>query len=245
MSDSTKAKNRKVRMKGLDGALGRLRKAMGKAQDELQGKGCNLKKIPAECIDWWKFAGMEERGDAKNKAAIISMVGKSEQFWRHLLDGGEPRWLTMAGESGCGKTHLARKIHRAFYLMTRLQKQGDVYLGPGKDLYRASFYSWPQIAANFMEGAYGVMNDIAEDWMVVIDDIGATRTQSDRIESLVWDKLFTALARREGKWTVLTTNLTFMEIASRESRLASRLRRAPNMTKKCEALPFEQIRRPE
>jgi len=232
-------------MNGLHEALERLSSVARKIKREDMPVDGRLGKLPTECVDWFKFVGMEGRGDAKNKAAIMSMVGKGEQFWRYLLEGCEPRWLTLAGESGCGKTHLARKIHRAFWLMTRLQRQGDVYLGPGKDLYRASFYSWPQIAANFMEGSYGVMNDIAEDWMVVIDDIGATRTQSDRIESLVWDKLFTALARREGKWTILTTNLTFVEIASRESRLASRLRRSPNMTKKCEALPFEQLRSPE
>lgn len=211
--------------------LKRVQAGLTKRQETFSTR--SITKVPSECRDFARFVALKPGEDPEGVAKLRKA---GEAFWRSMLSGKPPFWLTLSGSTGVGKTHLAKRLQRAFYLMTRLQAQGDIYLGPGRAFYSAGFYHWPSIADGFNRGRYEILDDMATDWFAVIDDIGATRQGSERIEQLILDKLFQVLNRRQNQWTIITTNMKLKALHQQEPRLADRLIREPNQVLAC-AMP--------
>ena len=163
------------------------------------------------------------------------MLNEASRFWTDVRLGNSPRWLSYVGGTGTGKTHLARKLATFARKLSRLHSQGDCSLGPRNGLYRVKFVSWPEIAAGFLRGEFGVVEDLKSEWFVVIDDIGATR---ERMADLDVDKLFQILNERAHRWTVLTSNQTLSEIAAQEARIADRLIRSGNVVVDCDTRSY-------
>jgi len=136
-----------------------------------------------------------------------------------------PHWLTLSGESGTGKTTLARAIYRQFMDQNRFEIQFD------KSRNRivgntAMFVDWRKLCDSLRGGAYELLEDICEEWFVILDDLGAERDTTGFIASAT-DRI---LNSRLGKWTLLTTNLPLSEIAERiDPRVASRMLRDNNV----------------
>lgn len=122
----------------------------------------------------------------------------------------KPYTLTMSGRSGCGKTHLMRNAYR--YILDNTPKT-------------ARMWTWSALlTALKVEDAGFIMYTLGEVDFVFIDDIGAENISGDFTRGLSCAVLCDLLDRREGKWTMFSSNLTLSEIAKTyDARIASRL----------------------
>lgn len=149
--------------------------------------------------EWFEYNHFNED---RLKTALLECAA----FVKDFKNESKPRWLTLCGTSGAGKSHLA-KICWTKSLKLRPQSVCCSY--PQKWLF------WPDLAADKTE----LLHDIRTWPAVVIDDIGPTSRPGDM------DKLLRLLESRQGKWTLLTSNQTLGEWAEIDVRIASRLGR--------------------
>jgi DNA replication protein DnaC len=137
------------------------------------------------------------------------------------LNFTQPYWLTLIGDSGIGKTHLARAVWKQFMTENRFETkfnklENRIYGNTGM------WCSWRRACAEFRDGSYGYIEDLSNEWFVIIDDLGAEQDTTGFIASAT-DRI---LAGRKGKWTMITSNLFLKEIADRiDTRIASRMLR--------------------
>lgn len=115
------------------------------------------------------------------------------------------RWLSLLGPSGRGKTHLARCVEA-----WRKSRGGAGY-----------FYRWLDLLQRFREDREQIGNFMRrcdDSRLLIIDDIGAgyeTEFAAATIAEIA--------ERRQGRATMLTSNLTMQQIAELDSRIASRM----------------------
>jgi len=132
-----------------------------------------------------------------------------------------PYWLTLAGTSGAGKTHLAKAVWRQWMDQNRFDIGFDA---PAQRTYgnTGMFIRWRELCSDLRSGCYEGIEDIIKEWFVVFDDVGSEQDNTGFIASAT-DRIF---AGRVGKWTMITTNLTLQEIADRiDVRVADRMLR--------------------
>jgi DNA replication protein DnaC len=143
------------------------------------------------------------------------------QLFAASVNYTRPYWLTLSGRSGCGKTHLARAVWKQFMDQNRFDVSFDqgnqrVYGGSGM------FVKWREFCAIIRAGGYGLIDDVCQEWFVIIDDLGSERDNSGFIAEAI-DRIFAA---RIGKWTMITTNLTLKDISEKiDVRVADRMLR--------------------
>lgn len=131
-----------------------------------------------------------------------------------------PYWLTLLGRSGVGKTMLARAITQFFN--RRLECLRDENL-TGLRYRRGGLKSWGIAVNDMVEGDFTGLRDLKDDWFVCLDDIGA---EYERHRDLSVAKLYDVLNARQGKFTVITANLTLEAVSKKmDARIASRLLR--------------------
>jgi DNA replication protein DnaC len=161
----------------------------------------------------WDF-GLHTFGEAK----LCEMLGAAKDFIRDMAIGTAPRWLSFLGQSGTGKTHLARGITRFF------KAEMAIYIEPGTGAHlsrRGGFIGWRKVVDHLRDGDCGIMDAVCNDWFVALDDIGAERASDFSVSKL--DQIIDA---RLGKWTVITCNFSREKIAEHmDVRIASRLGR--------------------
>lgn len=120
---------------------------------------------------------------------------------RFIHQGAGAKQLVIQGDSGNGKTHAAKQIYNwsRAVSMCAFETLGTWSRPPSSMLV-----AWPSVSDGFKEGEFGIVKDLCETDLTVIDDIGA---ESDRSQ-IATDKLCQILSQREGKrWTVITTNI--------------------------------------
>ena len=151
--------------------------------------------------------GFETFGEMK----LCEMLNAAKDFIRDMAIGAAPRWVSLLGLSGTGKTHLARGISRFF------KANASVYIDPGTGAHlgrRGGFIGWRK-----------VVDHLARTWFVALDDIGAERASDFSVS-----KLGQIIDARLGKWTVITCNFAREQIAEHmDVRIASRLGRGNNV----------------
>jgi hypothetical protein len=188
----------------------------------------------------WALSGNENPTEkaqlmAARSAAVAWLAG-----WRA---GNEPYWLVLHGESGTGKTLLARTLARC------VAKNGErvyrIQHATGKDYLQSYGYAqsgpvfamWADLVPHGRDNQerYG---NAKTDWVKVVDDLmpktgqqvvidGTEGLEPKRFEVTAALDLMDARAR---KWTVLTTNLTREQFALFwDVRIASRLTRDGNV----------------
>ena len=150
------------------------------------------------------------------------------------LNFTQPYWLTLAGASGIGKTMLARAVYKQFMDQNRFEVKFD----PARNHITgntATFCNWRKFCDDVRSGSFGVVDDLCSDWFVILDDIGSEHDPSGFIASTL-DRI---INQRQGKWTLITTNLFLDQVAARlDQRVASRLLRNGGVVIECQAADY-------
>lgn len=153
--------------------------------------------------------------------AVQTMADAAEAFCkRWVANRQEQTLLVLSGETGTGKTHTGRAIHRFCTQASMLAFEKGGW--GAKQVPSTVFIAWPAAANEFNEKNFSAMDDACANDLVVLDDVGA--------ENDPWkvcaDKLCQILSRRENKFTVITTNLPVTAWAeSFDVRISDRLMR--------------------
>lgn len=127
-----------------------------------------------------------------------------------------PRWLSLIGDSGTGKTHCCK----------RLWKYAREHSDWSKMDYLPKVIFWPDFVHELRAGhAFDMRNEMKRWPVLFLDDIGAERDPS----GFAADELNTLLGCRVGKWTLLTSNKDIDGIKAIDGRIASRLIRDQNI----------------
>jgi DNA replication protein DnaC len=148
-----------------------------------------------------------------NDPQLELMKTETARFITAWKRGDAPRWLSLVGTSGSGKTMLARKI---------------------RDICGGEFITWTRITNYLREGEYRWFQDLIREELLIVDDIGA-----EHQTGFVAAKLYELLSERIGKWTVLTANLSLENIGNKlDPRIASRMIRDGSVVVDVDVLDF-------
>ncbi len=150
---------------------------------------------------------------------------RAVRFAHEFLDAsarGEPIWLSLLGNGGAGKTHLAMALYQRFRPKMVKSRDGNSASGFREKLQKKQKFNWAYITQKIRDRDYGIVSYICDDVdFAVIDDLGAgydseiTKAKASEIAE-----------RRIGKPTIWTSNLDLERIAERiDARVASRLLR--------------------
>lgn len=133
----------------------------------------------------------------------------------HNLRGGETPWLILLGKPGTGKTHLANATAE----FIGLSAVDLWHAGKWPAIPTVANLGWPSLVGK--DGAEVFREAEAAD-LLVVDEIGA---EVDRFKTgEPTEVLRRLLSRREGRWTILTSNVPQSEWIDRwDARIASRL----------------------
>lgn len=159
-------------------------------------------------------------GDPK----LERMKAEARDFCLGMMRGDEPRWLSLLGNTGVGKTFLCRLIFKFFrqYKDGRIDKARTT---PEREVrHYGELYQWYECVGWMVnEHRRDWMRNAREYWLVGIDDIGA---ESARLREMSAGALYDILTTREKKWTIVTANLGVRAIGETlDTRIASRLLR--------------------
>lgn len=148
--------------------------------------------------------------------ALASMVNLCADWALALKASETPRWITLMGKSGTGKTHCALRLWRLAKSMMSFNQTGFV----AEKIY------WPAFVADLRSGtAFEHLQDLMIWPVLLLDDVGAERDTT----GFASEQLNMLLGRREGKWTILTSNLSLEGIGKIDPRIADRIIRKPNL----------------
>lgn len=163
------------------------------------------------------------RFETLNDQTLEKMLHETRRFCSEMLTNQQPRWLSLLGLAGTGKTHLAKQITRFFKEQMEDRFIPNQNLDRTRHRMRGGFLSWRKVCERLREGDYGIQDAIEQDYFVVLDDIGSEyKSKSDFTTS----KLDQFIDARLGKWTVITANLTLEQISDlMDVRIASRMLR--------------------
>lgn len=123
-----------------------------------------------------------------------------------------PYWLSLLGVCGCGKTHLLRLAHHT------LKYRGC----------RSQIWPWRRVLDSLRSGASDLMRHLQGIPYLLIDDIGAEFTASEKALGFSLSTLCELWESRHNRWTMLTSNLLLKDFADADTRVASRLIRNHN-----------------
>lgn len=171
-----------------------------------------------DSLNLWKdWLQIQTLHDPSLEEMVLAAANWAESLkQQHQLPTAQPRWLSLIGGSGNGKTHVARKLFewaRKRFNWTELD-----YLP--RPIY------WPQFISDLKSGTrYEERDEIIRWPVLLLDDVFANRDPS----GFAADELNTILGCRSNRWTLITANLTLEAIEAIDKRLSSRLIRPPNL----------------
>ncbi len=146
---------------------------------------------------------------------IVALIEVCARYLMAIRDGAKPRWLSILGNSGTGKTHCARRIWGYNKRKTNWSKASFL----PEEIY------WPSFVSDLRAGdAYEKLRDMQRWPVLFLDDVCAERDTT----GFASEQLNTLLGCREGKWTILTSNLLLGQIGKVDPRIADRMIRSPN-----------------
>ncbi len=155
------------------------------------------------------------------------MLKSAEDLLIDMESKQKARWLSYCGDSGTGKTFLARKIRKAAKLIPHMA-QHEKLINP------ILFAFWPDLLSELRDGEFWKMDDLSEANLVVMDEIAIDHDPS----GFAADKLCQILSRRVGKWTLLTSNWTLSKIQEIDPRISSRMVRDQSIVVGCDTVDY-------
>lgn len=176
------------------------------------GQDATPEILPAVAAYRWKYEVYHE--------ALAPVLPAVQAFVSALVQRGEPRWLSLLGPSGVGKTMVLkqamaalRSLHERglWSIRTATGRRGPemAHIIPAEDLtdYRAP-------------------RDYARYDVIYIEDIGSGGEMGKGSGNVLRSRIAELLQLRSGKWTMLCANLYRGEIEQQlDGRIASRLKR--------------------
>ena len=185
--------------------------------------------MDAEFIAYLDFKTL---GDNKLEAMQNSVA----QFMAELIENKHPRWLSLLGSSGTGKTHLTKKLFNEFnskhkYYMGKPDPLCDIEITQRREI---TFFDSSFIANTLRSGDYSIMSRLKSEHLIVIDDFG-----SEMDTEFMVAKWIEILHSRERKWTMINSNYSLSEIAEQmDKRIASRFIRDRNTVIDCNTTDY-------
>ena len=134
--------------------------------------------------------------------AIVRTAGQVELFCgRFAKNNPQTRTLVLAGNPGCGKTHMAKAIYkwaRAFCSYAFHD------IGKWNEFPRVSFLQWGEHVDEYSRTKGAVPDDWLGDHLLIIDDVGA-ENDSFKIGTARLSQVMNHRTSR--RFTVITTNV--------------------------------------
>lgn len=180
--------------------------------------------IPQSNDAAWRPVLDEYDPSLSQAATEMALIG------REMALGGIPRWLTITGVWGCGKTFLTRQLFDAAKAWNPGERSSLWIAGAGKateDNRRPNrvWLTEKSFASILRAGDYDYPKYLRPDFLVVLDDLGSERDPS----GFLANALFDLCNARVNRWTIFTTNYSLNEIMDRvDGRVSSRLIRDSN-----------------
>lgn len=169
--------------------------------------------------DFLATAGFETFGDAELENALA----EAARFVAEISDeDSRPRWLTIVGKSGTGKTHLAKAVYR--YVLRNVAKSAKICGEKGLYVGDCIATTADALAEAWRGNFRGISPDEERADLLLLDDLGTTSDKS----GFVTDAFYRLLSRRMGRWTIVTSNLSGEAIKAMDARLYDRLLRDGN-----------------
>lgn len=136
-----------------------------------------------------------------------------------------PCWLSLVGRSGTGKTHIIQR------LFDWSNGQFDTH----KLEWSPVVVYWPRFVQRLRSGeAFRERDDMLRWPVLALDDVGSERDPT----GFASEELNTMLGCRQGKWTLITSNLDLDGIAKIDERIADRLIRGDNICTEINAVSY-------
>lgn len=149
---------------------------------------------------------------------VVDLAVKAERFHREVIQKSPPRWLSVIGHSGTGKTHIAKRLWQLLKPEFNWRNAA----------YNERVIYWPEFVEDLRERIREQMGtepltDLMKWPLLVLDDIGAEQDKS----GFASEKLNMLIAKRVGKWTVITSNLDLAGLSNVDERISDRIVREP------------------
>lgn len=159
--------------------------------------------------DWLK---LKTCGDPE----LVKLVTACQEWATAFRNLDSPRWLSLLGVSGTGKTHCCQ----------RLWEWSKSWPDWSHTKYSPRKIYWPSFVQSLKAGEAFAMRDDMKSWpLLFLDDIGAERDPS----GFASEELNTLLGCRVGKWTLITSNKDIEALKAVDGRISSRLIRGNNI----------------
>ena len=180
---------------------------------------------PATIRAWEEYLVKKTGFQTLKDPQLEAMLLASATLLHEMATGGPPRWLTLLGTSGAGKTMLGRGIHTAVKELglTKSHVSDPVAEGIGS-YYRAEYRVHIEKALEkaLREREWDWFDDVCKAKFALVDEICGIYVPAD----ISAPKLCALAERRLNKWTVLTGNVSMETIKQKwDARIASRILR--------------------
>lgn len=152
--------------------------------------------------------------------ALSNVLPSVQEFVSAIVRKESPRWLSLLGPSGVGKTHI---LKQAMSSLRRAHSRG------AWSIRTPTGWRGPQMAHIIPAedlNDYRAPRDYAKYDVIYIEDIGSGGDMGKGSGNVLRSRISELLQLRSGKWTMLCANLYRGEIeAQLDGRIASRLKR--------------------
>lgn len=178
-----------------------------------------MRANPRNTRVWEKFNDFQTLNDPK----LEKMKDAAASMADDIFANRSPRWLSLLGTSGAGKSMLAKTILRLF----RTHRHGHIDQGrtsPRQIVrWRGGYMNWGKALNQMLDGDYKFLDDLRSYDFFVLDDI---ISEYEKLRQLSAAKLYDIFESRLGKWTIITANASLEQIGHMlDPRIASRMLR--------------------